>query len=200
MGVFWEFVNTIKGHNGNCNENGVLWGNFACLPEISGKRCAGRDGIFCVLHEKSGSLYSPAPTTSQKWLTSLHSVLLCMCVVTPAPHKVPFIQQNSPTSIHRSFTFSTCFQLRFSISISISIYLRRRLLQVKGWPMQHRTLFNLTQNLAEKSPSDFQILPSHFRCWGFWSVSPNSNGDVRNYDANSSARFCMRLKKGAVCI
>ena len=38
--------------------------------------------------------------------------------------------------------------------------------------------FHPTQNMAEKSPSDFQILLSDFRCWEFSTVSPNSSSEA----------------------
>ena len=54
---------------------------------------------------------------------------------------------------------------------------------------RHLPFYYLTENLAEKFPSDSQILPSGFRCWGLSTVSPNSDGEIRNYDGNSSSRL-----------
>ena len=49
--------------------------------------------------------------------------------------------------------------------------------------------------LTEKFPSDLQIHPSDCRRWEFSTVSPNSDGEIRNSDRNFSARFFVRLKK-----
>ena len=43
-------------------------------------------------------------------------------------------------------------------------------------PITHAPLLNLTGNLAENFPPDFQILPSDFRDWEFSTISPNSDG------------------------
>ena len=56
--------------------------------------------------------------------------------------------------------------------------------------------FYVTENLAERFPSDCQILPSDFLGWEFSTISPNSDGEIRNSDGNSSARFSVRSKKG----
>ena len=58
----------------------------------------------------------------------------------------------------------------------------------------------MTKNLAERFPSDFQILPSDFRDWEFSTFSPNSDGEIRNSDDNFSARFSVRSKKGRCLI
>jgi len=54
--------------------------------------------------------------------------------------------------------------------------------------IRHHPFFNPTGKFL----SDFRILPSDSRYWEFSTASPNSDGDIRNYDRN----FSTRLKKG----
>ena len=61
---------------------------------------------------------------------------------------------------------------------------------------RHSPRLILTETLAGELPSDFQILPTDFRYWEFSTVSPKSDGEIRNSDGYFSARFSVRLKKG----
>ena len=62
--------------------------------------------------------------------------------------------------------------------------------------IRHLPCLNLTGHLAEKFPSDLQILPSNFRYREFSTIPQNSDGEIRNSDGNPSARFSIRMKKG----
>ena len=62
--------------------------------------------------------------------------------------------------------------------------------------IRHFPFFNLTENLAKTFASDFQILASDFRYWELSTISQNSDGEIRDSDGDSSARFSVSSKKG----
>ena len=95
---------------------------------------------------------------------------------------------------------TTLFTQRSSASCSYENVINiksKQLANLKRLVIRHLPFFNLKENLAEKFPSHFQTLPSDFRYWEFSTISPNSDGEIRNSDGNFSARGPVRLKKGS---
>jgi hypothetical protein len=65
-------------------------------------------------------------------------------------------------------------------------------------PTRHLPFFNLTQNLTEKFPSDFQIRLSDFRHWEFSTISPNSDGEHKTFWRKFLRQILLQIIKGKV--